>query len=173
MEPADQVEQELTCGLRERQIATKIQSVLSVNGRARGLVRCAFNLREVNDLSAFAWEDFLSANCDPDLDTLAYFDGVILFGVRPARWRLAKQAFPTISRSIRSRSDGKDGGGLAPSAPATEVARRRRPVGQRLLLHFLLAIFALHRGFGNFSVEMAGKFKNREKIWQRNLCSTL
>jgi amidase len=43
--------------------------------RTRGLVRAEFLRREIVDLSAWAWDDFLRANGDPTLDRLADVDG--------------------------------------------------------------------------------------------------
>jgi len=45
----------------------------------RGLVSPAFLEREFVDLSAWAWEDFLRANGDPKLNTLAGVDGASIF----------------------------------------------------------------------------------------------
>jgi amidase len=45
----------------------------------RGLVSPAFLEREFVDLSAWAWEDFLRANGDPALSTLAGIDGSTIF----------------------------------------------------------------------------------------------
>lgn len=45
----------------------------------RGLVSAGFLQRELVDLSAWAWEDFLRANGDPGLDTLADVDGSRIF----------------------------------------------------------------------------------------------
>ncbi len=45
----------------------------------RGLVSPEFLQREIVDLSAWAWEDFLKANGDPNLDTLASVDGAQIF----------------------------------------------------------------------------------------------
>jgi len=47
--------------------------------RSRGLVTEAFLQREIVDLSAWAWEDFLAANGDPALDSLASVDGAAIF----------------------------------------------------------------------------------------------
>lgn len=44
----------------------------------RGLVTPEFLRREIVDLSAWAWEDFLRANGDPALDTLAGVDGALI-----------------------------------------------------------------------------------------------
>jgi len=49
----------------------------------RGLVSPQFLRSEIVDLSAWAWEDFLAANGDPALDTLAGIDGAQIFP-RPA-----------------------------------------------------------------------------------------
>jgi amidase len=45
----------------------------------RGLVRPEYLRREIIDLSAWAWEDFLAANGDPALSTLAAVDGARIF----------------------------------------------------------------------------------------------
>jgi amidase len=45
----------------------------------RGLVGPAYLRREITDLSAWAWDDFLRANGDPALDTLAAVDGELVF----------------------------------------------------------------------------------------------
>lgn len=47
--------------------------------RTRGLVSPAYLQREILDLAAWAWEDFLQANGDPRLDTLAAVDGALIF----------------------------------------------------------------------------------------------
>ena len=56
----------------------------------RGLVSPEFLRREIVDLSAWAWEDFLQANGDPALRTLADVDGAAIFphpeGVLPDRY---------------------------------------------------------------------------------------
>ncbi|MGC5221553.1 amidase [Micromonospora sp. DT81.3] len=45
----------------------------------RGLVTPDYLAREIRDLSAWAWEDFLAANGDPALSTLADVDGSRIF----------------------------------------------------------------------------------------------
>lgn len=45
----------------------------------RGFVSPAFLKREIVDLSAWAWDDFLAANGDPALSTLADVDGARIF----------------------------------------------------------------------------------------------
>lgn len=56
----------------------------------RGLVRPEFLRREIVDLSAWAWDDFLAANGDPALRTLADVDGARIFpqpaGALPDRY---------------------------------------------------------------------------------------
>ncbi|WP_424937682.1 MULTISPECIES: amidase [Bacteria] len=56
----------------------------------RGLVSPEFLRREIVDLSAWAWEDFLQANGDPALRTLAEIDGATIFphpeGALPDRY---------------------------------------------------------------------------------------
>jgi amidase len=45
----------------------------------RGLVSPEYLHREIVDLSAWAWDDFLRANGDPELDHLADVDGALIF----------------------------------------------------------------------------------------------
>lgn len=56
----------------------------------RGLVSPEYLRREIVDLSAWAWEDFLQANGDPALHSLAEVDGVTIFphpeGALPDRY---------------------------------------------------------------------------------------
>ncbi|MEV4737689.1 MULTISPECIES: amidase [unclassified Microbacterium] len=56
----------------------------------RGLVSPAYLHREIVDLSAWGWEDFLQANGDPHLSTLADVDGATIFphpeGALPDRY---------------------------------------------------------------------------------------
>jgi len=56
----------------------------------RGLVSTEFLHREIVDLSAWAWDDFLAANGDPALNTLAAVDGARIFphpeGALPDRY---------------------------------------------------------------------------------------
>ena len=47
--------------------------------RTRGLVRKEFLDREILDLSAWSWDDFLSANGDPKLNRLADVDGSLIW----------------------------------------------------------------------------------------------
>ncbi|MFB2556377.1 amidase [Herbiconiux liangxiaofengii] len=56
----------------------------------RGLVTPEYLRREIVDLSAWAWDDFLRANADPALDTLVGVDGASIFphpdGALPDRY---------------------------------------------------------------------------------------
>ncbi|CAN5367410.1 amidase [soil metagenome] len=56
----------------------------------RGLVSAEYLHREIVDLSAWAWDDFLRANGDPKLDSLANVDGDLIFphpeGALPDRY---------------------------------------------------------------------------------------
>jgi amidase len=56
----------------------------------RGLVSPEFLAREILDLSAWAWDDFLSANGDPAISSLAEVDGAMIFphppGALPDRY---------------------------------------------------------------------------------------
>jgi amidase len=60
------------------------------NIRTRGIVPPGFLDREVLDLAAWAWEDFLRANGDPALHSLADVDGATIFPHPPGalvdRW---------------------------------------------------------------------------------------
>ncbi|CAN1493069.1 GatA Asp-tRNAAsn/Glu-tRNAGln amidotransferase A subunit and related amidases [Mycobacteriaceae bacterium] len=47
--------------------------------KTRGLVRPEFLDREILDLSAWAWDDFLRANADPNLPNLAAVDGNLIW----------------------------------------------------------------------------------------------
>lgn len=57
---------------------------------SRGLVSPAYLRREIIDLSAWSWDDFLAANGDPALNTLADVDGARIFpqpeGALPDRY---------------------------------------------------------------------------------------
>jgi len=58
----------------------------------RGLVSPEFLKREIIDLSAWAWEDFLQANGDPNFDTLVGVDGSTIF--------------PSVPGALHDRYDG-------------------------------------------------------------------
>ena len=47
--------------------------------KTRGLVSSEFLDREILDLSAWAWDDFLRANADPNLPNLAAVDGALIW----------------------------------------------------------------------------------------------
>lgn len=51
--------------------------------RSRGLVSADYLAREILDLSAWAWQDFLAANGDPALDDLGQVDGGTIFPQPP------------------------------------------------------------------------------------------
>ena len=73
----------------------------------RGLVPPEFLARELLDLSAWAWEDFLRANADPALGTLAGVDGARIFphleGALPDRYDMEGEvdidAYPGFIRA--------------------------------------------------------------------------
>lgn len=58
--------------------------------KTRGIVSADYLDREINDLSAWAWDDFLAANGDPKLSSLAEVDGTRIFphpdGALPDRY---------------------------------------------------------------------------------------
>lgn len=58
--------------------------------RERGLVSAAYLDREIVDLAAWAWDDFLGANGDPKLNGLTQVDGAAIFpqpeGALPDRY---------------------------------------------------------------------------------------
>ncbi|SDS05491.1 amidase [Brevibacterium siliguriense] len=49
----------------------------------RGFVTADYLDREINDLSSWGWDDFLAANGDPKLNTLAEVDGALIFPYPP------------------------------------------------------------------------------------------
>ncbi|TXR52845.1 amidase [Quadrisphaera setariae] len=71
----------------------------------RGLVPADFLRREVTDLAAWAFEDFLAANGDPALDTLADVDGARIFphpdGALPDRYTGFDDDLPTYPQWVR------------------------------------------------------------------------
>lgn len=73
--------------------------------RSRGLVSGAFLDREINDLSAWAWDDFLRANGDPALATLAAVDGARIFphpeGALPDRYTRFDDDIATYPDQVR------------------------------------------------------------------------
>ena len=70
---------------------------------SRGLVSTNYLQAELVDLAAWAWEDFLNANGDPELSTLAQIDGDMIFpdppGALPDRYEGFEDAveqFPAV-----------------------------------------------------------------------------
>lgn len=76
----------------------------------RGLVSPAFLQREIVDLSAWAWEDFLRANGDPALHTLADVDGSTIFprppGALPDRYHGFDDDIAEYPAQVREHSVG-------------------------------------------------------------------
>ncbi|WP_181274933.1 amidase [Brevibacterium oceani] len=72
----------------------------------RGLVSPAYLDREINDLSSWAWDDFLSANGDPNLNTLAEVDGASIFphpaGALPDRYTGFDDDIATYPEQVRT-----------------------------------------------------------------------
>lgn len=75
---------------------------------SRGLVSPEFLHREILDLSAWAWDDFLAANGDPALSTLADVDGKRIFphpaGALPDRYTGFDDFLPDYPAQIRDHS---------------------------------------------------------------------
>ncbi|MDH4439157.1 MAG: amidase [Rhizobium sp.] len=71
----------------------------------RGLVNPAFLQREILDLSAWAWDDFLAANGDPALSTLTAVDGKRIFphphGALPDRYTGFDDFLPAYPAQVR------------------------------------------------------------------------
>jgi amidase len=76
--------------------------------RDRGLVTEEFLNREINDLSAWAWDDFLRANGDPELGTLTAVDGARIFpppaGALPDRYTGFDDDIATYPDQVRRHS---------------------------------------------------------------------
>ena len=74
--------------------------------RTRGLVGPEYLEREINDLSSWAWDDFLSANGDPHLSTLAEVDGAMIFpqppGALPDRYTGFDDDIATYPEQVRA-----------------------------------------------------------------------
>jgi amidase len=70
----------------------------------RGLVSPEFLRREILDLSAWAWDDFLQANGDPALSRLADVDGAAIFPHPEGALPTATTASTTTSPPTRSTS---------------------------------------------------------------------
>jgi amidase len=73
--------------------------------RSRGLVSEEYLRREIVDLSAWAWDDFLAANGDPALRTLADVDGARIFphpdGALPDRYTGFDDDIATYPAQVR------------------------------------------------------------------------
>ncbi|WP_350269762.1 amidase [Brevibacterium sp. CBA3109] len=75
--------------------------------RTRGIVGTDYLDREINDLSAWAWDDFLAANGDPKLSTLTEVDGSRIFphpdGAIPDRYTGFDDDIATYPEIVRAR----------------------------------------------------------------------
>ncbi|MCS4592875.1 amidase [Brevibacterium sediminis] len=72
----------------------------------RGFVTAAYLEREINDLSSWGWDDFLAANGDPNLNTLAEVDGAKIFphppGALPDRYVGFDDDIATYPEQVRT-----------------------------------------------------------------------
>lgn len=72
----------------------------------RGLLSTDFLKHEIIDLSAWAWDDFLQANGDPALDSLAAVDGAMIFprppGALPDRYTGFSDDISTYPEQVRA-----------------------------------------------------------------------
>lgn len=72
----------------------------------RGFVTADYLDREINDLSSWAWDDFLAANGDPNLSTLAEVDGAVIFphppGALPDRYVGFDDDIATYPEQVRT-----------------------------------------------------------------------
>ena len=72
----------------------------------RGFVTAAYLDREINDLSSWGWDDFLAANGDPKLNTLAEVDGDLIFphppGALPDRYVGFDDDIATYPEQVRT-----------------------------------------------------------------------
>ena len=72
----------------------------------RGFVTAAYLDREINDLSSWGWDDFLAANGDPKLNTLAEVDGASIFphppGALPDRYVGFDDDIATYPEQVRT-----------------------------------------------------------------------
>ena len=73
--------------------------------RTRGLVSPEFLDREILDLSAWAWDDFLRANADPNLPDLASVDGSLIWVNDPGALPDRVQGFGEASDDINGYPD--------------------------------------------------------------------
>ncbi|WP_167199693.1 amidase [Brevibacterium pigmentatum] len=72
----------------------------------RGFVTASYLDREINDLSSWGWDDFLAANGDPNLNTLAEVDGALIFphppGALPDRYVGFDDDIATYPEQVRT-----------------------------------------------------------------------
>ncbi|TNM67082.1 amidase [Streptomyces sp. NP160] len=96
----------------------------------RGLVPAGFLRREVTDLAAWAFEDFLDANGDPALDTLVDVDGARIFphpeGALPDRYTGFDDDLPTYPQWVRDHPGASyaDVPGIAEGMRGLEATRK-------------------------------------------------
>ncbi|SMX98509.1 amidase [Brevibacterium sp. 239c] len=99
--------------------------------KTRGIVSTDFLDREINDLSAWAWDDFLAANGDPNLPTLAEVDGTKIFphpdGALPDRFTGFDDDIAEYPRLVR-----EDGYGSVTEIPDLEDGIRGLEVTRRI-----------------------------------------
>ncbi|WP_420097123.1 amidase [Brevibacterium sediminis] len=72
----------------------------------QGFVTADYLDREINDLSSWGWDDFLAANGDPKLNTLAEVDGALIFphppGALPDRYVGFDDGIATYPEQVRT-----------------------------------------------------------------------
>ena len=99
--------------------------------KTRGIVSTDFLDREINDLSAWAWDDFLAANGDLNLPTLAEVDGTKIFphpdGALPDRFTGFDDDIAEYPRLVR-----EDGYGSVTEIPDLEDGIRGLEVTRRI-----------------------------------------
>lgn len=102
--------------------------------RTRGLVSPEYLKREIVDLSAWAWNDFLAANGDPQLNSLADVDGAAIFpapdGALPDRYDGFDDDIAEYPEFIREH-----GAGSLTDIPHLEDGLRGLQETRRLDLH--------------------------------------
>lgn len=107
----------------------------STSGIANNVVgiKPEWNLKERGELVAYLWDDFLKANGDPNVPSLAVVDGANIFprpkGYIPDKYIELKNMinYPGIVETVRNRN-GKsvwEIDGLAEALPALEAQRKR------------------------------------------------
>ena len=96
----------------------------------RGLIDPAYHDREIVDLSAWAWNDFLAANADPALSSLADVDGARIFpapkGSLPDGYHGFEDHLPGYPTHVRDNPSASftDIPGLAEAFRGLEESRR-------------------------------------------------